>query len=325
MPVPPDSDELLKLKGKKRSVTELLALFNEDVRDQAVVMMITTALEGVGLTTVPSFITAGHDEEIYFVTPTEAGADDEVAEQPPSPVPGAQTTRVEVLPAASCGLISVQPGTSLDNAITLMMSDRLSQLPVLDGNSALRGMVTWRSIWGMRARGCEGTVVEDALEDEDIPMVRRTDKLLTALDQIRKHGYTLVHTADGTFSGIITHTDIVEHFGLFAAPFFAVGEIERRLRTCVERYFNETDIAHTKVNVKTFSKFTLGSYWYFFNSDQNWQKLGWKVIAQEQFLAKLDGVLSIRNDVMHFSPSLLTDEKQQRLDEFAGLLRLLVR
>jgi CBS domain-containing protein len=326
MPNPPEPDEIAKLNGKTLEVADLLSMFNATVRDQAVVLMIRTALETAGLTTVPSFASAARTDEVH-VLPLAADGDETQVEQLPSPVPGVDSTRVAVLLNEEQGIVSVEPGTALSDATTLMMTQRLAQLPVMSSDSVLLGMVTWRSIWAAQALQPTSPTVEDALERDDIPTVHPTDKLLTALDQVRRHGYVLVRSGDGRYVGLVTHTDVAEHFSAFAAPFFAIGEIERRLRTCLERHFDEnTDLPCQGVRAKSFEEFTLGSYERFLIGSTNWQKLGWQetVISQQSFLALLGRARGIRNDVMHFNPRLLTDRKQQQLDEFAGLLQLLV-
>ncbi|WP_405004326.1 CBS domain-containing protein [Kitasatospora purpeofusca] len=324
----PTDQDLQNLQGKTLTVEKLLGLFQATARDQAVVMQVRAALAAVSLTTVPSFATANLFAEVAVVPlaapAASGGGDDEDAttsglqEQPLHP-----PMVVGALPASRAGLDSVEPGTPLIQATMRMMTRRVGQLPVVDGFAKLCGVVTWESIAAMRARGVQGTVVEDAFERGEIPEVGWQDKLLPAMDRVREHGYVMVRSPLGHFSGIITRADLAERFGIFAAPFYVIGEIERTLRDGVHRRFTDEDVKQSTAHANAIDQLTMGAYWHFFKSQGIWEQLGWPEVPMEQFLADLNAVVDIRNAVMHFDPTPLAPRKMRRLEEFAGLLRAL--
>ena len=64
------------------------------------------------------------------------------------------TFRIGSLPAANKKLIVVNQNDSLTQAITLMLQHDFSQLPVMQGEREVKGVVTWKSIGSKQALGC---------------------------------------------------------------------------------------------------------------------------------------------------------------------------
>ncbi|MFE3497583.1 hypothetical protein [Streptomyces sp. NPDC059175] len=73
-------------------------------------------------------------------------------------------------------------------------------------------------------------------------IVNASAHLLPVLPVIRAHEFVLVRAADGQVSGIVTSADLAGEFGTVARPFFTLGEIERRLRRCLGRVYDEDDV-----------------------------------------------------------------------------------
>ncbi|GAA1038400.1 hypothetical protein [Streptomyces murinus] len=73
-------------------------------------------------------------------------------------------------------------------------------------------------------------------------IVNASAHLLPVLPAIRAHEFVLVRAADGRVSGIVTSADLAGEFGTVARPFFTLGDIERRLRRCLGRVYDEADV-----------------------------------------------------------------------------------
>src|SRR5262245_47875706 len=56
------------------------------------------------------------------------------------------TFRVSKLAAANRAPVSLQPDSTITEAVTLMMANDFSQLPVFSGDRNVKGAVSWRSI-----------------------------------------------------------------------------------------------------------------------------------------------------------------------------------
>ena len=73
----------------------------------------------------------------------EAPSTGDTVDGPPSEDP---TFRIGGLPAANKKLVAVSQNDPLNKAITLMLQYDYSQLPVMQGEREVKGVVTWKSI-----------------------------------------------------------------------------------------------------------------------------------------------------------------------------------
>ncbi|TDD74239.1 hypothetical protein E1293_29930 [Actinomadura darangshiensis] len=101
------------------------------------------------------------------------------------------------------------------------------------------------------------------------------------------------------------------------------GEIERRLRTCVRRMcgtVEELRKASGNNRANSVDDLTVWQIQQVFAKPDRWACLMWQ-LPQDNFVAKLDAVRKIRNEVAHFRPDPLTGTQLQRLEVFAGLVK----
>jgi CBS domain-containing protein len=63
------------------------------------------------------------------------------------------TFRIGSLPAANKSLISINVEDSVATAVTLMLQHDFSQLPVMQGEREVKGVVTWKSVCSRLAFG----------------------------------------------------------------------------------------------------------------------------------------------------------------------------
>jgi CBS domain-containing protein len=340
-----DDAEVLALRGATLTIGDLLRTWGFRVRDDESVPVINRHLTAVGLTTEPGFARGPLGTRVRVVpaeraappppdrrrpvedTPRgpsaaqdEAAGQDEAAAQDEAVAdPPLVSMKVNHLPAATRGVRSVPSGASLEHVITLMLERDFSQIPVIDGTFALRGAVSWRSIATTHATG-RSRVLENAIERE-VETVHLHDDLMKTLPKVTEHEYVLVQD-QGRFCGIVTTADIVNEYDRVARPYFLVGEIERRLRRCLTPRFALADVRAVAPKANGVHQLTFYQYQQLLNNEQRWRKLRW-TLDREAFVEGLDRVRRIRNQIMHFHVTPVTEAEMEHLRRFGGMLRLI--
>ncbi|MBZ6132071.1 MULTISPECIES: CBS domain-containing protein [Streptomyces] len=229
--------------------------------------------------------------------------------------------RVSNLESANRMPECVRVGDDLDTATTLMVLRGYSQLPVLDSDGRLRGVVSWESIGRARiAYSSPGLHAATVRAQE----ANGSDDLLDWIGVIQQYGYVVVRDPDHKVCGLITASDLTVQFGTRVRPFVLVEEIEQRLRRVVDRCIPLDRIRagvprNRAAQVHSAANLTFGAYKWLLKEPENWAALGWG-INQEHFLAALEECRVFRNDLMHFSPDPVTDDQ---LTPAQGLLELL--
>ncbi|WP_161500861.1 CBS domain-containing protein [Embleya scabrispora] len=315
------------------SIRDFLAIWNATRRYSAEVDRIEQDLALRGLTTSPPF-TEGSLDSTIAVLPLGEEPDEShtsgitrsgiaVAEEPE---PQSVAYLVSNLEAANRPPVSVRVDDSLEAARTLMVKHAYSQLPVLDAEDRLRGVVSWESIGsaGMNTRlvTSEPKLVDAIVRAREAD---RSDDLLDWLPEIYKVGYVIVRDQDHRVCGLITAADLTVQFGTRVRPFVLIEEIEQRLRRVVDsRLPLETIrkvVRSRPESVMSAADLTFGAYGHLLKDDENWQQIGWRA-DRNLLLGWLEECRVFRNGLMHFSPDPLTDDQ---LAPVEGLLQLLRR
>jgi CBS domain-containing protein len=312
---------LTKMIGTSLPAGEFLALFGVRVRNHDNVARIGANLVEAAVATVPSFATCGGGAILHFIEASEVpacDADDE-EELPTTALPH-RALQVGDLPSARSGVMSVSPGTKLGIATLLMRENNYSQVPVIDGISTLRGVLTWSSIARIFENGMQPTL-ENAMITDTMSVAETHNQLLAYLPNVATYGYLLVRANDGMFCGIITAADLGVQYEIMARPFFLVGDIEARLRKCLA-ILDSSAIAAVQKYKKTgqITDLTFGEYRFLLDNDDNWTKVGWSV-PRDQIINRLETVRKIRNEIAHFRPEPLSGSNLKTLEDFASLLR----
>jgi len=327
--------------GKTRSVTvrALLAEFGMYRRGVNHAATIRQALKKHKLTTEPDLLVPYIDERLQFrqlaqvrreVPKAEVPPDSDAELSPPEPVPGGNdpTYRINKLEAANLEaagrvLVTVSPTTPVEEAVTEMLAADFSQLPVMNGKT-VKGMISWRSLGKRLALGQCCGVAQDAMDEAVI--VSAETSIFQAINDIVEHDYVLVQREDKTISGIVTTSDLSVQFRVLSEPFLILAEIENHLRDLIDAKFKKEDLegardpsdADRKVN--SASDLTFGEYVRLLENDSQWEKLELK-LDRRAFVAKLDAVRLIRNDVMHFDPEGIAEKDLDSLRSFVKFLQ----
>src|ERR1700694_2274425 len=107
-----------------------------------------------------------------------------------------------MLPAANRKPLSVTRETPVERARTLMLINDFSQLPVMNGDRTLRGMISWKSLGRAAARNEVDTRAADFLDDKQLPL-RSATPLLEAITEIARREVVLVRGTDRSVVGLV--------------------------------------------------------------------------------------------------------------------------
>lgn len=312
------------------TIRDLLAHWGSARRTHAAVATIEADLADKGLTTRPPFTEGWIDNTVELVpvgeepisgrpgSSAQAADDiDDIADLPPVAL------RIGDLKAANSGVTSVKPGTSLEEAVTIMLMRGYSQLGVIDNNENYHGAVSWESIGKAHIADPAATL---AAATVNAPVADHDELLLGQIEQIYSKNFVFVCSPDKVrISGIVTVADLTQQFGNLARPFVLIEEAERRLRRRADEAFSVPELRAAARGpkasfVETAADLTLGNYPFLLGPKENWEKLGWS-IDRKLFLKLLGSVNGTRNELMHFSPDPLTEEQLSDVNGFLDLLR----
>lgn len=307
----------------RETVRAFLLWFGSERRGFNVVNRVRAALRRHGLSTAPDFEYAWLDGTIAFIAdPSGKGeviASNGIAAADP-------TFRISRLDAANKAPAAVKPDATLQQAITIMLSNDYSQLPVMTGPRELKGVITWKTIGSRLALKRPCTHVRDAMEPAQV--VSADESLFDAIARIASHDYVLVQANDKTYVGIVTASDFNFQFQSLAEPFLLVGEIEHGLRRILHQKFDLKELQEAKAPgedtriIESPSDLTLGEYVRLIEQEKRWRKLKIE-IDRTEFVQRLHRVREIRNDVMHFDPDGLDPNDLNFLRDFAQFLKRL--
>ncbi len=303
------------------SVRELVRKFGYERRGDGINSHIRNVLENNKLIINRDFAVGWIDSSITIRLDSD-GSDTSKSNPTLDP-----THRIGSLEAANKAPMSVKPDNALNVATTKMLLHDYSQLPVMSSEYSVQGIINWESIGSCLSlgRGCE--YVRDCM---NLPAVLSANEpLLEAISAIVEHGYVLVKGENNTITGIVTATDLSLQFMQLAGPFLFVGEIEGHLRHLIHGTFTlkemqEASTLEEGTSIEGSSDLTLGAYCRLLENPKNWIQLNLK-IDRSEFVAHLNEVRQIRNDIMHFNPDGLSPEETKKLKDIARFFENLVR
>ena len=297
--------DLLAIWGYKARTYESVARIQHDLA--AAGARCSPALdEGDGDSVVRVGVPAAADDipNADGMTDAETGAEDR---DTPLVLPPA-TLLVRHIPSAMCDVVSVHPDESLATAQSRMSAHEFSQLPVLAGPRDLKGAVSWRSIAQTRLSKTQITLADVT---RNAQVVSVDDELLSQIGIIYDADFVFVKGEDDRICGIITTADLTAAFRDLTTPFFQLGEIERRLRRCIDRVFNPDELRSATGSKKLNSAngMDFGQYVRLLGDEARWRRMGWHGVDCTTFIEYLDAARVVRNRVMHFGEDLKPTDK----------------
>ncbi|ACO74642.1 CBS domain containing protein [Laribacter hongkongensis HLHK9] len=337
------------------SVRELLGWFGVERRRYKVSYRIKQELIKNSLATKPDFDAVPldvkinfhllrndeHYSNIDFITETEtnnnvgekAGAEAEktsIKKDSQQYVVGAADEpafRVTRLCAANQKPTTVKPNQLLREALTIMMLNDFSQLPVMTNDRSVKGIITLSSIMNRQHFSSHDSLDDLTVQDcmIDHVEVSETASLFSVIDKIVENSYVLVRSADNLISGIVTATDLSMQFRQLSEPFLLLAEIENHLRSLIDRRFTLVELEKAKNQnddnraILSVADLTLGEIVRLLEDNENWKKIG-VPLDRPIIIEHLNKIRIIRNDVMHFDPDGITDEDHATLLAFVQFL-----
>lgn len=342
--------------GKRRwaKVKTLLSWFGKRGRGKHVVQAIRGALTKVQLRTEPDFNSVGSvhtyiefksavdesgnstKDSVGKDTPTSAGQSAKVgqAASEDDGHPDNQSSNVTgsafcigMLPAANRpdDVVTITKNHTVNEAITLMIKNDYSQLPVAQNRATKGYMISWRSIGKARTRNQDCEFVRDCMEK--VRTINQDAPLLDAVDRIVRNEVVVV-LRHGKITGLVTTTDLSEQYHEYAEPFLLLEEIEERIRQILDEKLTIDDLRDAKHGdgdereIDDASSLTFGEYVRLLQLPDSWEKLDVS-IDQKMFVKLLDEVRVIRNEVMHFRVDSSEDSLAKKLEPLRQLRRLL--
>jgi CBS domain-containing protein len=314
---------------------QLLGWYGFSRRGSWVVSNIRKGLKKLGVRTEPDFDSVWIDLPIKLVSAKDAKlAEPQLvinsADAAPTPKPengGATPShRIGRLKAANTKPVSVKPDDKLETAVTLMMTNDFSQLPVMTSERDVKGIISWRSIGYRLALKQKCEAVRDCMQPHhEVP---DTASMFDVILLLGKYECVLVRDPKKIIAGIVTAADISEQFRLLSEPFLLLGDIENDLRRLIERAFSLDELKaardpnDTARKVEGVSDLTFGEYLRLLGDPAKWEKL--KIaLDRSEFVKTLNQVREARNDVMHFGSDPLDDATLGQLRKFSAFLQTL--
>lgn len=328
-------------KPKMVRVKDLLSWFQAQRRGVLVVREIRSALRRARLLTVPDFEVAYIDQRIKLKTAepvnTKAAVSKEVVVEEhgtrndstyeavvggsvPDPAP-----RIGMLKAANTPPITVTRDTEVSEAITLMLMNDYSQLPVMKGDRNVDGLISWRSIGKTRiGEGNASKYVRDCMEKPEI--VTSDTHLFDAINIIANKEVVLVRNSENKIAGLVTTSDISLQFRALSEPFLLLSEIENHVRRLIDGKFSLEDLKagrdpnDANRKIENVANLTLWEYIRLLDKPENWSRLGYD-LSRTECTKRLREIGRIRNDVMHFHPDGISPEDLDLLRDMRKFLQ----
>ncbi len=330
------------------TVREFLSWFGYKRRGWFVVNHIRRMLMDLGLATSPDFDGVYIDSPFMFVPANpvtepagmDATVDSTATTQPPDSADSTQEVpalsaplaaqladpahRISRLKSANTPPVSVPPDATTKQAVTLMLHHSYSQLPVMQSNQEVKGLISWRSLGAKLAVGQTCEYVRDCMDkhSEILPDA----SLFDAIRIISEQECVLVRAPDKTICGIVTAYDISTQFQQLSEPFLLLGDIENHIRYLIGNAFNLAELRQAKDSndvqreIEDVSDLTFGEYVRLLQNKESWTKLNME-IDRKMFIEWLDKVREIRNEVMHFDPDPIESTDLLLLKKFSRFLQ----
>ncbi|MFG3259877.1 CBS domain-containing protein [Streptomyces sp. NPDC048172] len=312
---------------------DLIGLWGWSRRTTGVTALVDQELAARGLIVEPHFNSVRLDDLVTVSAVTE-GSDDaaESVSTDPAPIGHSSSAvgsrkpspvrdfgwRIGTLPFAR-DVTTITVDDDLGLAHLHMVESDFSQLPVVDRNGRVRGVVTWKSIARARLAERGRTVAEVA--DHNPPTAREHEELFSRIQDLQQHGFLVIIDADHVVTGVLTASDIADQLKLRVEPFTLLEEVELRLRLTLNRFERGDLPARTRNILEKKGQVTLGEYRYVFQDSDLWKRLRWP-FDQQTFLNRLDVVKVFRDNVAHWDVDA-PEAESEAVEATRQLLRLL--
>lgn len=216
-------------------------------------------------------------------------------------------------------LVTVQPDTSVGDAIKLMQKEGFSQIPVVEGDQVL-GVFSYRSfaVRVFEIGQIKGMSIEDLTVDEfieELRFVHINEDPASVYDLLDRDDAVLVGEPE-RLQGILTAMDVLKRLYDLANPFVLLAEIELALRSLIEISMDQDDLAVCVKNSlaaqykaeqmpSSLQEMTFNDYIQIVGDGRNWTRFFEGIFGKGEWKrkrtrTKLEQVRDLRNDIFHF-------------------------
>jgi len=309
-------------KSKKMTKRDFIWLFDYcEKRTSGNVWRINEFLKNEKMTVEPNYQNGWIDDTIELKekdkakikTPTVGICQDEF-----DPI-----TRLSILEATLKTPISITKESNLEKAYHLMWKYNFSQLPVMNGERAVLGVISWKSIAkGMIAKK-ESNYVKDYMTN-DFKILEEDTPLFDAIKEVMQSKIVFVLDKEKKIKGPLTTADLNVQFIELIEPYLLLEQIENYIRLILhDKLILEEVLKLIKTQdskeIKSISDLTFGGYIVLFSNDEMWKQLNLP-FDKSDFVNELHRIREIRNEVMHFSPDKTSKEELKTLRDTSMFL-----
>ena len=314
-------------KNRKESVRTLLSWFGFQRRGVWVSNTINSILKTHQIETDPDFNEGWVDDFIEFKvsSPEEVDPGTELCKFDAHPF----VPEIGALNSAKRSVISVCRDDCISKAISLMLMNDFSQLPVLQNSRHLDGIISWKSIGSYYYKnGSQPDFVRDCIETI-VEIVDSNMHLSAAIQKIVENEFVLVKGKDNSIQGIVTNSDVTEQYREISQAFLFVGEIENFIRSILNGKFTQkqlreaTDPSIPNREIFSISDLSFGEYVRIFQHPELWSILGLH-LDRSVIADRLETIRQIRNQIMHFHRDGISEDDIVILKETADFFRNII-
>jgi len=226
-------------------------------------------------------------------------------------------SRLSLLEAASKTPVSVKRDAKLEKAYHLMWQNDFSQLPIMNNEREIIGIITWQSI----AKGLIANKESDTVKDfisRSYKVLSENTPLFDAIKEVINFGIVFVKDKNNLIKGPVTPFDLNEEFIEQVEPFILLEQIENFIRLILDNKIILEDLLKLVTidnydrEISSLSDLTFGEYLIVIENPEMWKLLKLP-FDKTDFTKNLHCIREIRNGVMHFHPDKISKEQLELL------------
>ena len=212
-------------------------------------------------------------------------------------------------------LVTADEHDSVRDALITMISHDFSQLPIINGQGNLSGLISEQSISRSYLHlGDDVGLLDLKLTDccEKPEVLALESDVLDALSLLRQSASVII-VNDKKPVGIVTSTDAIEFFRDLSEGLVLIEDMEVTLRQYIDEAFptaeeQEQALQNAFSNRKkedgsldiTYDRLTLGDYIGLVANKRNWERFQERLESRVLFQKHLNHVRELRNQLVHF-------------------------
>ena len=308
--------------GVEMTIRQFLWLFDESQkRTSGNVWRIREYLKKQKLITIPDFIEGVIDNPIFLKEIEKA----KISKNSDSNENFDPISRVSNLEAANKIPVSIKKEDDINRAYHLMWKNDFSQLPVMNNDRDISGIINWKTIAKGLIKQKESKTVKDFMCNEYV-IINHDTSIFEAIKLVVKKEVVFIKDNEGKIKGPITPSDLNEEFLEQIEPFILLEQIEYFIRLVLHNKItlndlrNSIDVKDENRKIDSVSDMTFGEYIRVIEKPEHWEALKLS-LDRAEFIKELQSIRSIRNSVMHFNLDKISKDNLKELRDMSIFLQ----